>query len=62
MTYHLVLFQLYILVGKNPWLPNAGPITQGLPYSVLEKVTNVSIVYVYISITKRKKRGFYIQL
>lgn len=60
MTYHLAVFQLYILVGKNPWLPNAAPITQGLQYSVLEKVTNVSIVHVYINIIKRKKRGFYV--
>lgn len=60
MTYHLAVFQLYILAGKNPWLPNAAPITQGLQYSVLEKVTNVSIVHVYINITKRKKRGFYV--
>lgn len=58
MTHHLVLFQLYILVGENPRLPNAAPVTKGLQYSVLEKVTNISIIYAYINTTKRKKGAF----
>lgn len=55
MIHHLVLFQLYILVGENPWLPNAAPVTKGFQYSVLEEETSISIIYVYINTTKRNK-------